>query len=166
MAQKPSGRTVVSHILDYLRRAIMRELGKGDRRAALNYELAQLTVSNAFFGKDPDPFTSAAQALDVNCEPEPRPNMFAIMAELMKPRPEPPLWVVDGRNGRQWSDSVLAYLQYRSGQAWRPSSHRFHPEYEIYVRAMYEVNYAMNGPGQPLRKPAAALPAFTLPKAA
>jgi len=44
-------------------------------------------------------------------------------------------FAVDGRKAHQWIASVLAYLDWRAGDSWRPASHRFHPERECYVRA-------------------------------
>jgi hypothetical protein len=32
-----------------------------------------------------------------------------------------------GRSGHQWVQSVISYLAWRQGSAWRPETHRFHP---------------------------------------
>lgn len=48
----------------------------------------------------------------------------------------------DGRKGHQWIASVLAYLDWRAGDSWRPVSHRFHPEREHYIRGHRAVSQA------------------------
>lgn len=51
-----------------------------------------------------------------------------------------PAFEIDGRKGWQWTASAISYLQFRSGRAWRPARHRFHPEHEYFVRAINLLN--------------------------
>lgn len=162
---RTSGRAVVTRILIRLERAELRAIGKGARQEALNYHLAWLTVSNAFYGSNPDPFAAAELQIPIPCpQPETFHSNVIQMQQPIPPPAAPAVWVVDGRNGRQWTKSVIAYLEFRSGQAWRPSSHRFNPEYEIYARALYEMNSAFNSLEKP--KPYKPHSAIALAKAA
>lgn len=53
--------------------------------------------------------------------------------------------VVDGRTGWQWVQSIRAYLEWRSGAAWRPVSERWHAEKVPYTQAVNWLNEGFNG---------------------
>ena len=51
------------------------------------------------------------------------------------------------RNGSKWVRSVIAYLEWRAGLPWvNYTQCRYHPDVEVYVRAINCVNQAWNQP--------------------
>jgi hypothetical protein len=52
---------------------------------------------------------------------------------------------VCGRSGFQWVQSIIAYLAWREGAAWRPESHRFNPVREHFVECVSIVQRAYFG---------------------
>ena len=67
-------------------------------------------------------------------------------AERSSPARDALPYVIEGRTGRQWALSIMAYLDFRSGRRWRPLADRFNPEYEIYLGAWRLVNAAQRDP--------------------
>jgi hypothetical protein len=68
-------------------------------------------------------------------------------ARLPVQRLTPHFEVLNGRTAAQFLRSVVDYLQWRSGAAWRPLSQRFHPDRFDYLRAIYFVNAAQLATG-------------------
>lgn len=51
---------------------------------------------------------------------------------------------VDGRTGTQWLKSVEAYLEWRTGSAWRPLTDRWNPDRWYYLdglRFLHDVQH-------------------------
>lgn len=65
---------------------------------------------------------------------------------------------VDGCSGYQWLQRVKAYLHYRSGLTWLPTTKRFHPEVEYYVLGIRLLNEAWSAERPTrLKKPSASV---------
>lgn len=68
--------------------------------------------------------------------------------------------IVDGRTGNQWLKSVLAYLDFRAGNAWRrmdDGAHRRAPERWEYLDAIRFIESVRNAPvREPKERPVLA----------
>lgn len=148
-----TGRGFANRILKRLAKEAHAALTQGDRRGSENYELAWRLVYFAKFKRSTDPLRDAVHTMELPIE-----DYLPRSVPLEWIAPPPPdsnvesttIWVIDGKNGRQWVASVVMYLEWRSGACWRP---RFSAEREIYERAVYEVNHAFRSPDPPAPGP-------------
>ncbi|MFB3918070.1 MAG: hypothetical protein ACE14M_15185 [Terriglobales bacterium] len=112
---------------------------------------AWFTLYLAYYEKAADPAAAACRKV-YGCE---RINLTPSQPEPLLDLSAPPAILtphqVDGRTGRQWVESVLEYLNWRSGRAWRPMSHRFHETVNLCDQArrlIYDAFYRDTGPQQ------------------
>lgn len=137
----------IDAILAYLLKQELRAATHQDRLVA---ETSWHLVHAAFYLRLPDPFSAAAKRTRL------------LVATLFPASPPLPgrEWSgveVDGRVGRQWVESALAYLHYRSGRAWRPVAQRSHPELTQHEAAAFELRMAFYGEGKKPPQPERAI---------
>lgn len=56
----------------------------------------------------------------------------------------------DSRTPNQFIQSVLAYVDFRAGRAWRPVSHRWHPDRMHWLKVYRIISFAFDGDARKL----------------
>lgn len=146
-----TGRSVVLRVLH--------RIGEREQKAQtvpeqLNERAAWLMVHAAYFEKAADPYRAAVSTMQRKY-----PNYGTIAMPLTPTSPaeyppQPELWELDGRNGRQWMLSIVGYLAWRAGATWRNTAQRNHHDYTIYTRAICTVSGVfLRPPPPPARRP-------------
>ena len=142
----------VERILDYISKLEQKSCWSGTSDQADTLRLAWWTVWFAFYQNSPTPADSALRKVL-----GPRYQTYiqthnTLPAVFTGSNPDE-LDDVDGRNGRQWMRSVLAYLDWRSGDSWRPMADRNHPERRAYTDASLTLRQAFfNTPNRPAQR--------------
>lgn len=142
--QEMIGRTTrnkVERILGYISEQEQKCCWSGTSDHADALRLAWWTVWFAAYQESSLPFDAALRKVL-----GPRYSTYQHKPELPPPAPRDPIWEVDGRNGLQWVRSVLAYLDWRSGSAWRPARDRNHPLRRFYTDASLTMREAFFHP--------------------
>lgn len=153
----------------------MSYLLKCERKETNFYEqrslrIAQVTIYRAYFKRDRNAFQNAERQLMAAWATQeetlakyaphhlpafrgrkPSTIPLAAPAELVT--------VVDGRDGRQWTASIHAYLSWRAGDNWRPQRERWHPDRTYYLDASRLLNELNSGDPSHLEKYKTAPPA-------
>lgn len=146
MRTKRSGTSLATRAMEHLQRAEVRESRKGAHWDSHTYRVAAVIIGWRFFDHLETAVERALREFPLPCPSPYQPQYI----EPVSPPVVQPLWIVDGRNGWDWKQSVLAYLDYRSGSAWRSVLQTKQDyDYQIYARAKYEVNNAWSQPDPP-----------------
>jgi hypothetical protein len=156
----------------------MAYLLKCERKETNFYEqrslrIAQVTIYRAYFKRDPNAFQNAERQLMEAWETQEEklakyaPHFLPAFrgskpSTIPLAAPAETVSFVDGRDGRQWTASIHAYLSWRAGDRWRPQRDRWHPDKTYYLDASRLLNELDSGDPSRLEKykPAPA-PAFT-----
>jgi hypothetical protein len=150
-----TARNQVERILDYLSELEHKSCWSGTSDRADDLRLAWWTVWFAFYQDSPTPVDSALRKVlgpRYRSYIQTRGTMPAVFCGTDRDE----LSEVDGRNGSQWMRSVLAYLDWRSGDSWRPMAHRNHPDRRAYTDASLTLRQAFfHAPSRPPAKPVA-----------
>src|SRR5947209_539390 len=131
--------------------------------------IAQMTIFNAYFKRDKNAYLNAEQQLltawagQYELMERYAPHLLPILKTSTIPLPaqrQETVNEVDGRDGRQWTASIQAYLSWRAGDCWRPMRDRWHLERTYYLDAIRLLNELHSGDSYVLEKyrPAPALP--------
>jgi hypothetical protein len=159
------GRNKVTRILDYLAKQERKTCWSGTTDSADDLRLAWWTLWFAALQESPDPYDAALRKML-----GPRYKSYKATRNTL-----PAVYTgsgdgpheVDGRTAHQWVQSVLAYLDWRSGMSWRPMADRFHPDRTLYTESSLRLRQAYyNTPNRPPSKSKAAdQPARSEPRA-
>lgn len=98
-------------------------LGKLERVPTLSVLLALLILSPVISGDAVHPIVRCLAVLSA--------GLIVLIGSTCSDPDE-----VDGRDSRQWIDSVVAYLEFRAGKSWRLWRDRKHPDFAIYSDAV------------------------------
>jgi hypothetical protein len=142
-----SARKQVERILRYLARQEQRTCWSGTAEDSDCLRLAWWTVWFAAYQDSPNPYDAALRKVlgpRYKTYKETHNTLPAVYAGAPTENVE-----VDGRNGSQWMRSVLAYLDWRSGDAWRPVRDRNVPARRTYTDASLIMRQAFNTPARP-----------------
>jgi hypothetical protein len=185
-----SGKQKIDSIFLYLKK----QGAEASFREKRLLRIAALTVHRAYYTRDRNAFQNAhnqvmkewAGQYEVLEQHAPQllpqvyiqneaPHLRHHLQPVAFQEPRQTVYQVDGRNGRQWLASIVAYLEWRSGSSWRPQTQRFHEDKQVYVRAIRLLNTLSSGnveqiveyklplqPVLPPKKPAASVPAKQL----
>jgi hypothetical protein len=147
-----AARNKVERILEHISKQERKSCWSGTSADADALRLAWYTVWFAAYQESPLPFDAALRKVlgpRYTKQVHARKVVPAIYCGVDVNEP----YEVNGRNASQWVRSVLSYLDWRSGDAWRPMSERNCAERRIYTDASLELRHAFYS--TPNRPPAA-----------